>query len=158
MPALREMLRGGGEYGIGRGQMPSLTNPNNMSIVTGAPPGVHGIHGNHYLKPAGAEEQLVDPVSLASTDHLRLPWTCPRDGVGRVGELQVASPARRGRVSSVSAERAAGFGLPQFGIASLPPLVGRPAPGVYDWDLSAYALEICSRSTAACGLTCCMCR
>src|SRR5215208_4580622 len=48
MPALREMLRGGGAYGVGRGQMPSLTNPNNMSIVTGAPPSVHGIPGNHY--------------------------------------------------------------------------------------------------------------
>src|SRR5204862_801434 len=47
-----------------------------------------------------------------------------------------------GGVPSVSAERAADFGLPQFGLASLPTLVGRPAPGVYDWDLSSYALEI----------------
>jgi len=28
--------------------MPSFTNPNNLSIVTGAPPAVHGICGNYF--------------------------------------------------------------------------------------------------------------
>ena len=29
--------------------VPSFTNPNNLSIVTGAPPAVHGICGNYFF-------------------------------------------------------------------------------------------------------------
>ena len=29
--------------------MPTFTNPNNVSIVCGAPPSVHGVSGNYYL-------------------------------------------------------------------------------------------------------------
>ena len=31
--------------------VPSFTNPNNLSIVTGRPPAVHGICGNYFLDP-----------------------------------------------------------------------------------------------------------
>ena len=31
--------------------VPSFTNPNNLSIVTGQPPVVHGISGNFFLDP-----------------------------------------------------------------------------------------------------------
>ena len=31
--------------------VPSFTNPNNLSIVTGAPPSVHGICGNYFFDP-----------------------------------------------------------------------------------------------------------
>ncbi len=142
MPALGEMLRGGGAYSVGRGQMPSLTNPNNMSIVTGAPPSVHGISGNHYLNPSGAEEQLVDPAALrAPTIH-----ACLARAGAAVLAVSAKDKLRRllgaGGVPSVSAERAAELGLPELGIASVSELIGRPPPSIYDWDLSAYALEI----------------
>ena len=32
---------------VADGIVPSLTNPNNLSIVTGSPPAVHGISGNY---------------------------------------------------------------------------------------------------------------
>src|ERR1700694_2229955 len=64
MPRLKTMLAGGGSYHLGRSQMPSFTNPNNMSIVTGASLVVHGIAGNHYLVPGGEELQLDDPSFL----------------------------------------------------------------------------------------------
>src|SRR5689334_22211752 len=32
-----------------RGAFPTFTNPNNVSIITGAPPAVHGIAGNHFF-------------------------------------------------------------------------------------------------------------
>src|SRR5262245_53137640 len=41
-----------GFYAIADAAMPTFTNPNNMSIVTGAPPRVHGISGNYYLDKA----------------------------------------------------------------------------------------------------------
>src|SRR5262249_33119178 len=43
MPRLRRALDDGGLYARGLGQMPSFTNPNNVSIVTGVTPAVHGI-------------------------------------------------------------------------------------------------------------------
>src|SRR5260370_42241373 len=65
MPHLQAMLSKNGVYARGRGCMPSLTNPNNMSIVTGVPPSVHGISGNHYLDPdRGEKVQLSDPTYL----------------------------------------------------------------------------------------------
>ena len=45
--------------------VPSFTNPNNLSIVTGAPPSVHGICGNYFFDPdAGAEVMMNDPKYL----------------------------------------------------------------------------------------------
>ena len=40
-----------GFHNIAEGVVPSLTNPNNISIVTGSPPSVHGISGNYFLDP-----------------------------------------------------------------------------------------------------------
>src|SRR4029453_12454155 len=45
--------------------VPTLTNPNNMSIATGRPPAVHGICGNYILDPESGEEVLMnDPKFL----------------------------------------------------------------------------------------------
>ena len=71
------MLAGEGAYHLGRGVMPSLTNPNNVSIVTGVAPAVHGIPGNHFRAPDGSEVQLTDPA------HLRAPTILGRDAAGR---------------------------------------------------------------------------
>jgi len=34
----------------GLSAMPSFTNPNNVSIVCGAPPAVHGVSGNYWME------------------------------------------------------------------------------------------------------------
>src|ERR1700716_4213403 len=47
--------------------MPTFTNPNNMSIVTGAPPKVHGISGNYYLDKATGREVMITDASLVSS-------------------------------------------------------------------------------------------
>src|SRR5258708_7253681 len=45
--------------------VPSFTNPNNLSIVTGRPPSVHGISGNYFLDPdTGKEVMMNDPKFL----------------------------------------------------------------------------------------------
>src|SRR6476646_4313211 len=45
--------------------VPSFTNPNNLSIVTGAPPSVHGICGNYFFAAdANAEVMMNDPKYL----------------------------------------------------------------------------------------------
>jgi len=143
LPNLRAILDGGGSYAVGRACMPSLTNPNNLSIVTGVPPSLHGVPGNHYLDPASVEEvQLSDPKFLrAETIHAGL----QREGA-RVLMVTAKEKLRRmlghGGVPSVSAERAHDLRLPELGIGNLCELVGRANPGMYDWDLSHYALEL----------------
>ncbi|MBV9598693.1 MAG: alkaline phosphatase family protein [Chloroflexi bacterium] len=143
MPNLRAMLDRGGAYHVGRGCMPSLTNPNNLSIVTGVAPSLHGVPGNHYLDPDSAEEvQLSDPRFLrARTIHAAL-----QDQGAKVLMVTAKDKLRRmlgsGGVPSISAEHAHDLGLPALDIDSVCQLVGRPNPGIYDWDLSAYAMEV----------------
>ena len=45
--------------------IPSFTNPNNISIVTGRPSSVHGICGNFFYTPSTGEEVMMnDPQFL----------------------------------------------------------------------------------------------
>src|SRR6266540_4491314 len=124
MPRLQAMLTGGGAYFVGRGQMPTLTNPNNLSIVTGAPPAVHGVPGNHYLNPSSGDEvQLVDPRFLrAPSIHAAM---------RRAGVLVLAVTAKEklrrllaaGDVPAVSAEKAHEQRLPEYGVEDVCALV-----------------------------------
>src|SRR5688572_1773079 len=64
MKWLSQMLPHGTDT-IGDCVVPSFTNPNNLSIVTGAPPSVHGICGNFfYDREADAEVMMNDPKYL----------------------------------------------------------------------------------------------
>ena len=49
------------------GVVPSFTNPNNLSIVTGTPPAVHGISGNFFLEPKSGKA-----VMMNNPDFLRV--------------------------------------------------------------------------------------
>jgi len=143
MPHMQSMIASGGAYHVGRGCLPSLTNPNNVSIVTGVPPSLHGIPGNHYLDPdSGEEVQLSDPRFLrAQTIQAAL-----QHHGARVLMVTAKDKLRRllgsGGVPSISAERAHELRLTDLQIDDVCGLVGRPNPGIYDWDLSAYAMEL----------------
>ncbi len=142
MPRLGAMLENGGRLALGRSQMPSFTNTNNISIVTGATPLVHGLPGNHYLDPSGEEVQLSDPGFLrAPSIHKVL-----MDHGARVLCVTAKDKLRRllahGGVPATSAEKAHEHALPAFGIDDVVALVGRKNPGPYEWDMSHYALEI----------------
>jgi phosphonoacetate hydrolase len=64
MPYLASAI-GRGTFTIGDCVIPSFTNPNNLSIVTGAPPAVHGICGNYFYDThAGVEVMMNDPKYL----------------------------------------------------------------------------------------------
>lgn len=58
-------LRARGLFQAARSAMPSYTNPNNVSIVTGVPSAQHGIAGNYfYDQAAGTEVMMNDPAFL----------------------------------------------------------------------------------------------
>lgn len=63
-PNLDEIKRTG-ENLLANSAIPSFTNPNNISIVTGRPSSVHGICGNFFYTPSTGEEVMMnDPVFL----------------------------------------------------------------------------------------------
>lgn len=63
-PYLRELCEKGTSL-LGDAVVPSFTNPNNLSIVTGVPPAVHGICGNYfYDRDADQEVMMNDPKYL----------------------------------------------------------------------------------------------
>ena len=63
-PNLDELKRSG-ENLLANSAIPSFTNPNNISIVTGRPSSVHGICGNFFYTPSTGEEVMMnDPVFL----------------------------------------------------------------------------------------------
>ena len=78
--------------------VPSFTNPNNLSIVTGVPPSVHGICGNYlYDTATNTEVMMNDPK------WLRAPVTMDRLlGLVKLGTTQSATrpvPSARVRLS-----------------------------------------------------------
>ena len=53
-----------GWRGLARAAMPTFTNVNNTSIVTGVPPGVHGIGGNFFFDSAAGTSRDRRPTSI----------------------------------------------------------------------------------------------
>jgi phosphonoacetate hydrolase len=148
MPRLGRALTEGGLHARGRGQMPSFTNPNNVSIVTGQPPSVHGISGNYYFdRERGVEVPMNDPR------FLRVPTLFERMEQAGVRTLCVTAKdklrallgaAREGGRApvSLSAEKAHEQRVPGIEGVTIPEIVGRKNPGIYDWDISHYAMEM----------------
>ena len=146
MPNLRRFQEDGFSA-IAQGVMPSYTNPNNMSIVTGSPPSTHGISGNYFLDPqTGQEHMMNDPQFLRSETILE---KFSRAGA-RVVSISAKDKLRRllGRgldfqngCVNFSAEKADRCTLAENGIENALELVGLPLPDVYSADLSIFALD-----------------
>jgi len=49
-----------GSFQIGQSVIPSVTNVNNVSIITGKPPSVHGITSNYYLDHTTGRESYME--------------------------------------------------------------------------------------------------
>jgi DNA-binding GntR family transcriptional regulator len=63
-PYFDRMIKSGANL-LGDCVVPSFTNPNNLSIVTGVPPAVHGICGNYFFdRELGQEVMMNDPKYL----------------------------------------------------------------------------------------------
>jgi phosphonoacetate hydrolase len=124
--------------------MPTFTNPNNVSIVTGAPPVVHGISGNYYLdRTTGEEIMIVDASPMRATTILA---EMSRAGV-RVAAVTAKDKLRKmlgHRMEDgicFSSEKAGHATLAENGIENVEAMVGRPAPDMYSPDLSLFVLD-----------------
>jgi len=120
--------------------MPSFTNPNNLSIVTGAPPAVHGICGNFLYDPqSGTEVMMNDPKWLRAPTIL----AALADAGRKVAVVTAKDKLRRllghkMRGVCFSAEKVDDVTMGQHGIEGVLKLVGQPLPSVYSAALSEF--------------------
>ena len=124
--------------------MPSFTNPNNVSIITGVPASVHGISGNLFLHRKTKEESMIkDDKMLRGSTILE---QMSKRGV-RVAAITAKDKLRRiiqhglDRAICFSAECAKECTTAENGIAGVEEWIGRPAPPQYSGDLSIFVLD-----------------
>ena len=143
MPNLKQMTAVG-YRGIARGALPSFTNVNNASIVTGAPPAVTGISGNYFLNPETNQEVMMNDASFLRCSTILA-------GAARAGRrvaMVTAKDKLRDILSSdlhgisVSVEQAAQIDLTRHGFDTAVDLVGEPGPDIYTAEASLYVLKI----------------
>ena len=125
--------------------VPSFTNPNNISIVTGRPPAVHGINGNYFLDPNTGEEVMMNDPKFLRVETLfpafqragcRITVITAKDKLrGLLGKGLELAP---GKACSFSSEKSDKTSLSENGIEGVNALVGMPVPDVYSAGLSEF--------------------
>lgn len=120
--------------------VPSFTNPNNLSIVTGAPPSVHGICGNYlYDTTSGVEVMMNDPKWLRAPTIL-----AALANEGKSLAVITAKDKLRKLLGHkmkgicFSSEKADQVTMAENGIDEVLNRVGKPLPSVYSADLSEF--------------------
>jgi phosphonoacetate hydrolase len=120
--------------------VPSFTNPNNLSIVTGTPPSVHGICGNYlYDTASGTEVMMNDPKWLRAPSLL----AALADAGHSVAVVTAKDKLRRllghgMRGICFSSEHADQATEQEHGITDVLRMVGMPVPDVYSAELSEF--------------------
>lgn len=134
-----------GTYRLASGVIPSFTNPNNISIITGRPPVVHGICGNFfYDRETDSEVMMNDPnflraETIFSAFQSRGASVCVITAKDKLRRLLGKNLTfGDGTAISFSAETSDRVTLAEHGIEAVLDLVGLPLPEVYSADLSEF--------------------
>lgn len=132
-----------GFVGFADCSIPSTTNTNNTSIVTGVPPAVHGINGNYYLDRQTGKEIMITDASLLRCDTIL--------GAFSQAGAQTAVVTAKDKLLKVLAYKMSGIRfsseyarkatLEDNEIEDVEALVGRRQPDQYSADLSLFALD-----------------
>jgi len=147
MPFLADALKRGSDLRADC-VVPSFTNPNNLSIVTGTPPKVHGISGNFFLDPDSGEEVMMNDPKFLRTETI---FKAFHDAGAKIAIVTAKDKLRRllghgldfssGRAISFSSEKADETTLADNGIDNAQAFVGRDIPDVYSADLSEFIFD-----------------
>jgi phosphonoacetate hydrolase len=139
-PFLGRLLAGDGTCFTADCVMPSFTNPNNLSIVTGVPPSVHGICGNYFFDPERGEE-----VMMNDPRHLRVGTILAAfsSAGAKVAVITAKDKLRKllgHRMTGIcfSSEKADQVNAAENGIDNVLDRVGMPVPSVYSAELSEF--------------------
>jgi len=127
-------FRAEGYLGLSDAVVPTFTNPNNVSIVTGAPPSVHGIAGNYCLdRDSGREIMMIDAGLMRSETILAL--------MARAG-VKTAAVTAKDKLRKLLGRNLDGI---CFSSESADPeieaMVGRDRPDMYSADFSLFVLD-----------------
>jgi len=120
--------------------VPSFTNPNNLSIVTGAPPSVHGICGNYLYDTASDTEVMMnDPKWLRAPSIL----AALANAGQRCAVITAKDKLRRLLGHGMqgicfSSEKSDTCTVAENGITGVPELLGLAVPDVYSAELSEF--------------------
>ncbi len=127
--------------------MPSFTNPNNMSIITGRPPAVHGIAGNYFYDRAAGKEVMMNDASFLRAPTIMKAF---HDAGAKVAVVTAKDKLRAmlgkgldmstGRAIAFSSEKADKATVQDNGIGDLLARLGKPLPEVYSSDLSEFVM------------------
>jgi phosphonoacetate hydrolase len=143
-PWFAKVLKEGSNL-VGDCVVPSFTNPNNLSIVTGRPPAVHGICGNYFLDPETGKEVMMNDPKFLRVETLfpafqragcRIAVITAKDKLrGLLGKgLELGA----GKACSFSSEKSDKATLADNGIDQVNELVGMGVPDVYSAGLSEF--------------------
>ncbi len=120
--------------------MPSFTNPNNLSIVTGVPPSVHGISGNYFFDPERGEEVMMNDPRYLRTGSILAAFA---DAGAKVAVITAKDKLRKllgHKLKGIcfSSEKADQVTAAENGIERVVERVGMAVPSVYSADLSEF--------------------
>ena len=144
MPFLSEALKTGSDL---RGDcvVPSFTNPNNISIVTGVPPSVHGIGANFFFDRDSGEDVMMGNPKFMRTGTIYKAFFDAGAKVAVVTAKDKLTPLLRhgldfstGRAICFSSEKSDQATKADNGIERANRYVGLPVPEVYSADLSEF--------------------
>ena len=144
MPFLSEALKTGSDL---RGDcvVPSFTNPNNISIVTGVPPSVHGIGANFFFDRDSGEDVMMGNPKFMRAGTIYKAFFDAGAKVAIVTAKDKLTPLLRhgldfstGRAICFSSEKSDQATKADNGIERANRYVGLPVPEVYSADLSEF--------------------
>lgn len=142
IPTIEKMSRDGFAQSA-LAAMPTFTNPNNVSIVCGAPPRTHGVSGNFYIdRETGEDVMMVDAAPVRAPTLLSV-FSQAGAKVAAVTAKDKLRKALGKGLQGVcfSAEKAAAANQAENGIDGVEAFVGRSAPDQYSADLSLFVLD-----------------
>jgi phosphonoacetate hydrolase len=139
-PFLGRLLAGGGTCFIADCVMPSFTNPNNLSIVTGVPPSVHGICGNYFFDTERGEEVMMNDPRLLRAGTILAAFSAAGAKVAVITAKDKLRKLLGHRMKGIcfSSEKADQVTLAENGIENVLERVGMPLPSVYSAALSEF--------------------
>ena len=139
-PYLGRLLAGAGSHFMADCVMPSFTNPNNLSIVTGVPPSVHGICGNYFFDPESGEEVMMNDPRLLRAGTILAAFSAAGAKVAVITAKDKLRKLLGHRMKGIcfSSEKADQVTLAENGIENVLERVGMPLPSVYSAALSEF--------------------
>jgi len=142
-----DSLKKNGEDLLVNSAIPSFTNPNNISIVTGRPSSIHGICGNFFYTPSTGEEVMMnDPKFLRAPtifqkyyeSGAKIAIVTAKDKLRKL--LSHGLAFNDARAICFSSEKSDQVSLNENGIEEVNQWLGMEVPEVYSQGLSEFVM------------------